>query len=170
MPQTIDRTFHGQIIAGTFSSRDDVEAAIQAFRNSGVFPSDIQVLPLAGEEEGEDVYAEILADRGFSSPQAFYYDKEIRDGKILIAIHAVTDPAAIIDIFNKYHAEFNPNGSRNVREDVIGLTAGVAAGAIAGGAAGATGGPMGAAVGAAAGAVVGGSAGAALGKAAEHRK
>jgi hypothetical protein len=171
MPQTINKTFEGHIIAGTFLCREDVEAAIMAFREFGVFPSDIQVLPLSGEEERADVYAEILADRGFSSHQALYYDQEIRDGKILVAIHSVKDPATIIDIFNHYHAEFNPNGSRNVRDDVIGLTAGAAAGAVAGGAAGgAIGGPVGAALGAATGAVVGASAGAAAGKISEHRK
>jgi len=171
MPQTIDKTFHGQIIAGTFPAREKAEQAIRAFRDFGVFPSDIQVLPVSDNINDDEIYAEILADRGFSIPQAYYYDQEIREGKILVAIHAVTDPASVIDIFDKYHAEFNPNGSRNVRQDVVGLTAGAAAGAVAGGVAGtATGGPVGGAVGAAAGAVIGGSAGAAVGKASEHRK
>jgi hypothetical protein len=170
MPQTIAKTFHGQIIAGTFSNRDDAELAIEAFRDFGVFPSDIQVLPLADEKEGKNVYAQILADRGFSQPQALYYDQLIRDGKIMVAIHSVTNPGPIIDIFNKFYAEFNPNGSRNVRDDVIGLTTGVAAGAAAGGAAGMSAGPVGAAVGAAAGAILGGGVGIAVGKFAEHKK
>ena len=170
MPQTIEKTFHGQIIAGTFLKREDVEAAIMAFREVGVFPSDIQVVPLTGEVNDKDVYSEILSAKGFSGKQALYYEKEIRDGKILVAVHSVTKPALIIDIFNKYCAEYNPNGSRNVREDVVGMTAGAAAGAVAGGAAGATAGPVGAVLGAATGAVVGGSAGASMGKALEHRK
>lgn len=170
MPRTIEKTFHGQIIAGTFSNREKADRAIKAFRDFGVFPSDIQVLPV-DDKKDDEIYAEILANRGFSAPQAYYYDQAIREGKILVAIHAVTDPASIIDIFDKYHAEFNPNGSRNVRQDVVGLTAGAAAGMVAGSVAGtAAGGPLGAAVGAAAGAVIGGSAGAAVGKISEHRK
>jgi len=171
MPQTIEKTFHGQIIAGTFLRRDDVEAAIMAFREAGVFPSDIQIVPLEGEKTDKEIYSEILSARGFSQPHALYYEREIRDGKILVAVHSVTTPSIIIDIFNKYGAEFNPNGSRNVREDVVGMTAGAAAGAAAGGTAGAAAaGPVGLAIGAAAGAVVGASAGAAMGKAVEHRK
>jgi uncharacterized membrane protein len=68
-------------------------------------------------------------------------------------------------------AEYNPDGSRNLRQDVVGMTAGAAIGAIAGGVAGTVvAGPLGGAAGAAAGAVVGGGAGAAAGKASEHRK
>jgi hypothetical protein len=171
MPQTIEKTFHGQIIAGTFLKRDDVEVAIMDFREAGVFPSDIQVLPLTDEKNDKDIYSEILSARGFSGTQALYYEKEIHDGKILVAVHSVTEPHIIIDIFNKNCAEFNPNGSRNVREDVVGMTAGAAAGAVAGGTAGAVaGGPIGAAVGAATGAIVGATAGASMGKALEHRK
>jgi hypothetical protein len=171
MAQTLGTTFHGQIIAGTFAHRDNAEDAIAAFREFGVFPSDIQVLPLEHDPLGKDVYSEILTERGFSQPQAFYYDQMIHEGKTLVAIHGVTDPATIIDIFNKFDAGFNPDGSRNVRDDVVGLTAGAVTGAVAGGIAGAvSGGPLGGAVGAAAGEVVGGIAGAALGKAAEHKK
>jgi hypothetical protein len=110
-------------------------------------------------------------DRGFSKSQADYYDTVIRDGKVLVAVYGVTDPAPVIDIFDKFNAEYNPNGSRNVREDVVGLTAGAVVGAAALGAVGAVvGGPLGAAVGGVVGAVVGGGSGAAAGKAVEHSK
>jgi hypothetical protein len=88
-----------------------------------------------------------------------------------VAVFEVTDPVPVIDIFDKYKAEYNPNGSRNLREDVLGMTAGAVVGAVALGAVGAVvGGPVGAAAGLATGAVVGGGSGAAAGKAIEHRK
>jgi uncharacterized membrane protein len=100
-----------------------------------------------------------------------YYDAAIRAGKTFVAVHEVTDPAPVIEIFDRFGAEYNPNGERNVRQDVSGLTAGAGAGAIVGGGIGlAAGGPVGAAVGAAAGAIVGGGTGAAAGKAVEHNK
>jgi hypothetical protein len=42
--------------------------------------------------------------------------------KVLVAVYEVTDPAPVIDIFDKFKAEYNPNGSRNLRDDVAGMT------------------------------------------------
>ena len=71
-----------------------------------------------------------------------------------MVVYDVTDPSPIIDVFDEYKAQYNPNGSRNLREDVLGMTAGTIVGAAALGAVGAlVGGPLGAAVGGAAGAV-----------------
>jgi len=123
------------------------------------------------DKQTDTVYTDILTDRGFADSQARFYDKAVRNGKILVVAYNVDDASEVIDIFDKYKAEYNPNGSRNVREDVVGMTTGAVVGAAAGGVAGAVlGGPVGAAAGAAAGAVVGGGGGAAAGKAAEHRK
>jgi len=171
MPQTLIKTADGQIIGGTFSNRDNAEKAIAAFRELGIPEQDIQVIVQLNEKQAKKVYSDLLTDRGVAETQAVYYDKAIREGKTLVMIFEVTDPAPVIDIFDKYKAEFNPDGSRNAREDVSGMTAGAAIGAAAGGALGAVvGGPVGAAAGIAAGAVVGGGGGAAAGKAAEHRK
>jgi hypothetical protein len=171
MPQTIDKTFHGQIIGGIFSKRENADEAVKAFEDLDISPENIQVLLQLDEEKAPNAYKDILADRGFSESQARYYDKLVREGKILVTVHEVTDPATIIDIFDKYNAEHNPNGSRNLREDVLGMTTGAIVGAAAFGAVGAVfGGPAGAAAGAVTGAVVGGGSGAVAGKAAEHSK
>jgi len=171
MPQTIDKTFHGQIIGGTFSNRENAQKAVKAFENLGVPSSNIQVVVQLNEKQGKDVYTDILTDRGFSESQARYYDKVVREGKVLVAVSEVTDPTPIIDVFDKFKAEYNPNGSRNLRDDVAGMTVGAVVGAAAGGVAGAViGGPVGATAGMAAGAVIGGGSGAAAGKAAEHSK
>ncbi len=171
MPKTIDKTYDGQIIGGIFSNQDNADKAVEAFEDLDISPDNIEVVVQLNDKRAKDVYIDILSDRGFSESQARYYDKVIREGKILVAVFGVTDPAPVIDIFDKYKAEYNPNGSRNLREDVAGMTVGAVVGAAAGGMAGAVvGGPMGAAAGVAAGAVVGGGSGAAAGKTIEHKK
>jgi hypothetical protein len=171
MPATITKTDNYQIIGGVFSERKNADKAIQALHELGIPDSNVQVVVMLDEKEAKDAYRNALVGRGVSESQALYYDQAIRSGKILVAVHNVTDPAPIIEVFDDYKAEYNPDGSRNLREDVFGLTAGAVVGAVAGGVAGTmVAGPVGTAVGAAAGAVVGGGAGAAAGKAAEHSK
>jgi hypothetical protein len=171
MPKTIDKTYEGQIIGGIFANEENAEKAVEAFEELDISSDDIEVIVQLEGDQAKDVYTDILSDRGFSESQALYYDKVIREGKVLVVVSEVTDPAPVIDIFDKYKAEYNPNGSRNLRDDVAGMTVGAAVGAAAGGVAGAViGGPVGAAAGVAAGAVVGGGAGAAAGKAVEHKK
>jgi len=171
MPKTLDRTFDGQIIGGTFSNRKNADKAVAAFEKLDIPLHNIEVIVPLDDDENEDVYTDLFTDRGFSEYQADYYDTVIREGKVLVAVYGITNPAPVIDIFDKFKAEYNTNGSRNLREDVLGLTAGAVVGAAALGAVGAVvGGPVGAAVGGVAGAVVGGGSGAAAGKAVEHRK
>jgi hypothetical protein len=150
MPKTTGRKNH-QVIGGAFSRRKDADRAIRAFKASGVSEENIEV------------------SQALSYSQAT--GKALRRGNILVTIQQVTNPAAMIEIFDRYEAEYNPNGSRNVRLDVLGMMAGMAAGAAALGAIGAVfAGPMGAATGAAAGALLGGGTGAAAGKVTEDRK
>ena len=171
MAKTINKTYEGQIIGGIFANEDNAEKAVEAFEEMDISSDDIEIIVQLEAEQTEDVYIDLLSDRGFSEYQAIYYGKVIREGKVLVVVSEITDPAQVIDIFDKFKAEYNPNGSRNLRDDVAGMTVGAAVGAVAGGVAGAVvGGPVGAAAGVAAGAVVGGGSGAAVGKAVEHKK
>jgi hypothetical protein len=171
MPKTLVKNAEGQIIGGMFSNADNANKAILEFRKLGVQEENIQLTAQLNEKEQKQAYSDLLTDREVAETQAAYYDKAIRAGKTLVMIYDVVEPAPIIDIFDKYKAEYNPDGSRNAREDVSGMTAGAAIGTAAGGAVGAlVGGPVGAVAGAAAGAVVGAGTGAAAGKAAEHNK
>ena len=153
MPKTTKRLDHRQNIGGVFSDRTNANKAIQAFRDAGVKEHDIE---------------EVVS-----------LNDTVRNGKILVIVHNVNHPAPIIDIFDTNKAEYNPDGSYNIRDDVAGLTVGALAGAAMGGAAGAAeggvlgtivAGPVGTAVGAIVGAVVGGGVGAVVGEVAEHRK
>ena len=145
MPETIKRWDHRRNIGGVFSKRDNADKAIQAFRELGVPEQDIH---------------EVVS----------LYDT-VRAGKILVTVHNVKEPAPIIEIFDLHKAEYNLNGSRNVRQDVAGLTIGTAVGATSGGVTGTfVAGPVGGAIGAATGAMVGGGLGSVIGKTREHLK
>ena len=145
MPETINKLNHRRTIGGVFSNQDNADEAIQAFRDLGVSEQDIHVVVSLNDT--------------------------VRDGKIRVDVHNVKNPAPVIEIFDNHEADYNLDGSRNLRHDVAGLTVGVAVGATAGGAAGtAVAGPVGAAVGAATGAVVGGGLGAVVGKTKENLK
>jgi hypothetical protein len=171
MPQTINKTDDSQIIAGVFSDRENADKAIEAFQKKGVLPQNIEMVFQAAKGLDPKDYVAELQEGGIAESQAKYYDKAIRAGKLFVAVNGVTDPTPIIEIFDRFGAEYNPDGSRNVRQDVAGMTAGAGVGAVIGGAVGlVTGGPVGAAAGAAAGAVLGGGAGAAAGKGIEHNK
>jgi hypothetical protein len=171
MPETINKNNDRQIIGGVFSNRENADNAVQQLREYGVPEQDIQVVVMLDGDQSQRAYTDALVGRGVSESQALFYDRAIREGKVMVAVHNVTEPADVIDILDGNKAEYNPDGSRNLRNDVAGMTVGAAIGAVAGGVAGTVAaGPLGGAVGAAAGAVVGGGAGAAAGKAAEHRK
>ncbi len=171
MPQTINKTGDLQIIAGIFSDLTNADKATAEFHKMGVPSQDIQLLVQPKKDPTGTVYTTELQGRGIAETHARYYDEAIRNGKAFLAIHNVTDPKPVIEVFDRFGAEYNPDGSRNVRQYVTGLTAGAGAGAVIGAGVGlVAGGPIGAAVGAAAGAVVGGGTGAAAGKAVEHGK
>ena len=125
MPETINKSRKHRAIGGVFSNRENADKAIQAFRDLGLPEKDIHVV-------------------------VSLFDKT-REGKVLVTVHNVKHPAAVIEIFDVHHADYNLDGSRNIRHDVAGLTVGVA-------------------VGATAGAVFGGGTGAAVGKVKEHLK
>lgn len=122
MPKTTGKRKTHRIVGGAFSSRKAAEKAVAAFKEWGVPDKDIHV------------------------SQALSYNKStqkaLQKGNILVTIHHVIDPAAMIEIFDQYEAGYNPNDSRNVRQDVVGLTAGVAAGALLGGGTGAAAGKV----------------------------
>ena len=163
MPQTITETYEGQIIAGIFSNRENAGRAVLAFRELNIPEKNIRQVVHSDEKQAGDGDTSLVEGHGFSKAQVVYFASALRAGKILVAVYEVAESAPIIDIFNKYKAEYNPNGSRNVREDVLGMTATAIAGAAVGTA---VGGPAGVV----AGAIIGGSFGAAAGKAVEYRK
>jgi len=167
MPKTITETYEGQIIAGIFSSRKDADRAILAFRELNISEVNIQEVVQSDEKQAQEIENSLVNGHGFSKAQAVYYSRALGVGKILVAVYEADESAPIIDVFDRYKAEYNPNGSRNVRDDVLGMTAGALLGAAVGAI---VGGPAGGLAGAGVGAVVGGSLGARAGEEVEHKK
>lgn len=171
MPQTISNDETGQIIGGMFSGQENATKAVQELEELGVPATNIQVVGFPKEKPEGARDWETLSQRGVSASQSAYYDQAVSGGKILVVVFGVLEPAPIIDVFDLNKAEYNPDGSRNLRDDVAGMTVGAAIGATVGGVIGsAVAGPVGTAVGAAAGAVVGGGTGGAIGTGLEHKK
>jgi hypothetical protein len=171
MPQTISKNDRTQIIGGVFPDRAKADCAATQLNQIGYSAEDLQTVVLLDKKQAENAYRDALVGRGVAESQALFYERAVREGKVLLAVHNVTDPRPVIDILDENGATYNPDGSRNLREDVTGMTTGAVVGAVAGAVAGAfAGGPVGSAAGAAAGAVIGGGAGGAVGKATEHRK
>jgi hypothetical protein len=145
MPETISKSRNCRTIGGVFGTRDNADKAVEAFLHAGVPKEDIHVIVSINDTD--------------------------RAGRVRVDVHNVKDPTPIIEIFDTHKAEYNLDGSRNLRQDVAGLTIGTAAGATSGGVTGTlVAGPLGTAVGAASGAVVGGGLGSVIGKAKEHLK
>jgi hypothetical protein len=116
--------YEGQIIGGIFTSRHDADGAIEALEELEISSDDIEEFVQLDKTHSKEAHIEILSERGFSETQAIYYDKLVREGNILVVVYDVTDPSPIIDVFDEYKAQYNPNGSRNLREDVLDMTAG----------------------------------------------
>ncbi len=113
MPETIAVQTNARSSAELSSNREDADNAIAGFRNLGVPDQNIQVVVQLDEKEAEKAqkaYTETLVGRGFAESQAAYYDKAIREGKTLVAVHNVTDAKPIIDVFDKFGSDFNPTG------------------------------------------------------------
>ena len=123
-----DGRYEGQIIGGLFSSRQSADETIEALQELDISLEDIEEFVQLDEGQSKQAHLGILSDRGFSESQAVYYDKHIRDGKILVVVYDVADPAPIIDVFDEYEAGHNPASSRNLREDGAGIADVVEAG------------------------------------------
>lgn len=112
------KSYEGQIIGGLFSSRRTADEAIEALQELDISPDDIEEFVQLDEIQSKQPHLEILSNRGFSDGQSVYYDKEIRNGKILVVVYDVADPGPVLDVFTEFEAGHNPSGSRNLRDDI----------------------------------------------------
>lgn len=169
MPQTISKNedTQTQVIAGAFSDPNKASEVVQEFRKLGYLGNNLQIF---SKDVSEPHYV-VVMDEVVAISQRVYYAQAIEDGKTVVVVSGVMDPQPVIDLFDRYGAEYNPDGSRNLRDDVAGMTLGAVVGAVALGAVGGlVAGPIGLAAGIPAGALAGGAAGAAAGTSAEHKK
>jgi len=147
-----------KIVGALFKDREDANKAVDDLLEKGYLSEDIAVSHVADKSRGcSENRKEALKSVGYSDTDHKYLANEIEKGKTLVSVTHV--PAAktgeVVSVLDHNGAHYNPDGDRNVRDDVVGMTTGAAIGM----AAGAFAGPLGAALGALAGTAVGATVG-----------
>jgi hypothetical protein len=142
-----------KIVGALFDDHHDANLAVDALLKKGYLREDIAVLVQIDPNQDKKARQHALKAVGYEDPDRRYFDKAVEEGKTLVSVTNVPENKAgeVISILKHHGAHYNPDGSRNVRDDVVGMTSGAAIGA----AAGAFVGPIGAAIGALAGTAVG---------------
>lgn len=129
------------------------ELVERGFRRSNIFVSTKHYL-----KTDPEIRREGLRNGGYVEEDILYMDKELVAGKTLVTVSNVPEKQCgeVIRVLNKNGSHFNPDGTRNVRDDVVGMTTGAVIGAVVGAL---MGGPAGIAVGEIGGGVIGGALG-----------
>lgn len=146
------------MVAALFKSNDDANKAIQELTEEGYYKENISLTLKLDEEDKKKARKEALKAKGFEDPDTLYLLKAVEEGDSLVTVLHVTEKQTgeVVKIFNENGSHYNPDGDRNIRQDVVGMSAG----AVVGGVVGALiAGPVGAAAGTAVGASIGGAVG-----------
>ncbi|MES2309464.1 MAG: glycine zipper domain-containing protein [Verrucomicrobiota bacterium] len=157
MAQTSQNYVGKKIVGGVFKNYDDANDAVAELLKQGYSNHEIGVLFQTESNESQASRREALHSVGYDHWDQVYLDKEIEAGRTLVSVTNVSPDKTgdVVQILNRFGSHYNPDGSRNVRDDVVGMTTGAAIGA----AAGVFTGPIGMAIGALTGAAIGAFAG-----------
>jgi hypothetical protein len=158
MATTTENATGTKIVGALFENNKDANKAVEKLLEKGYLREDIAILVKLSEKEDKKARQKALKEVGYAETDQRYFDKAVEEGKTLVSVTQIPESKTgeVISILVKNGAHYNPDGSRNVRDDVVGMTTGAAVGA----AAGAFAGPVGAAIGALAGGAAGAVAGA----------
>jgi len=151
------------VVGALFEDNHNANEAVQELIEEGFSNYDITVDVKLSDKDQKKAFKASLKAKGYEDPDQLYFEKAVEEGKTLVSVTNVPKKKVptVIEILNKHGAHYNPDGSRNVRDDVVGMTTGAIVGAAVGAV---VAGP----VGAAAGFVLGGGAGGAVGSSMEH--
>lgn len=140
-------------VGALFESNHDANKAVDALLKEGILPEDIYVQVEVNDKEAKKAQKHAMKAVGFEDPDQRYFEKALKEGKTLVTVTnlAPEQTGEVITILNQNGSHYNPDGSRNIRDDVVGMTTGV----LAGTAVGVLAGPVGAGIGAIAGAAIG---------------
>jgi hypothetical protein len=86
VPQTITEIYEGQIIAGIFSSRENADRAILAFKELNIPEKNIQEVIQSDEKQASEIENSLVNGGGFSKAQAVFYSNALGVGNILVAV------------------------------------------------------------------------------------
>ncbi len=145
-------------IGALFKNPDDAQRAVDELVSEGFPRNDISLSTEQYLKNVPGVRHQALREGGFVEEDVLYFDKELADGKTLVSVGHVLEEqcGTVIHILNKNGSHYDPDGTRNVRDDVVGMTTGALVGAALGAV---FGGPIGAAVGEVGGGAIGGTIG-----------
>jgi hypothetical protein len=162
MATTTKTSSESKIVGALFDDPHDANKAVLDLLKKGYLSHDIAVLHQFDQSKTHNRKhrKEALKTVGYTNSDSAYFDQAITEGKTLVSVtHVPADKAGeVVSIFDHNGAHYNPDGSRNVRDDVVGMTTGAAIGLAGGSFAG----PVGAVIGALAGIAVGATVGAVM--------
>jgi hypothetical protein len=160
MAKTTETATDAKIVGALFDDYHDANKAVEALVKKGYLSEDIAVLVEVDQKQDRKARQDALKAVGYEDPDRIYFDKAIAEGKTLVSVTNVpsSKTGEVVSILDHHGAQYNPTGTRNVRDDVVGMTGGAAIGVAAGSFAG----PIGAVIGGLAGGAVGAVAGAVM--------
>jgi hypothetical protein len=152
MATSTKTTNQKKIVGALFDEYQDANRAVDQLVREG-YPIGNIALLIQTEEHPASTRSKALEAVGYQNADRTYFEKAVEEGKTLVSVTNIDEDETgdVISILNENGAHYDPDGSRNVRDDVVGMTTGAAVGA----AAGAFVGPIGAAIGALAGGAIG---------------
>ncbi len=158
MASSQQMTENRKVVGARFSQAEEAQKAVDELVQEGFSMDNITLLQLFKPKVDSNTRREYLTKTGYNEADVVYLNLEVEKGKTLVSVSGISDAdsASVIQILNKNGSQYNPDGSRNVRDDVVGMTTGAAIGAAIGAV---VGGPIGAAVGVVAGGAAGGAVG-----------
>jgi hypothetical protein len=142
-----------KIVGALFDDYHDANRAVDQLVREGFPIGNIALLIQTEGHPSKQDRRRALEAVGYNTADRTYFEKAVEEGKTLVSVTNLDqeESGEVISILNENGAHYDPDGSRNIRDDVVGMTAGAAVGA----AAGAFVGPVGAAIGALAGGAIG---------------
>lgn len=145
-------------VGALFDERDNAEKAAEELAKAGFARRNIVISTQHHLKDDPEARRKALSDDGYVEEDVLYFDKELVAGRTLVSVSNVPESqcGTVIRILNENGSHYDPDGTRNMRDDVVGMTTGAAVGAALGGM---LGGPIGFAMGEVGGAAVGGALG-----------
>lgn len=141
-------------VGALFDDAEDAQRAAEKLAEAGFPRRHIVVSTEQYLKDAPETRHEALRAGGYIEEDVLYFDKELVNGKTLVSVANVPESqcGTVIRILNENGSHYDPDGTRNMRDDVMGMTTGAAIGAALGAM---LGGPIGMAVGEVGGGVVG---------------
>ncbi len=141
-------------VGALFDNTGDANMAVKALKEQGFSSRNIRMTILDDRQKPLIVPEDLFRHSGYSARHIRYFKDGLLGGKVMVTIFNVPEDltGVAIHILNENGSQYDPDGSRNVRDDVLGMTTGALAGAALGAL---VAGPIGAAAGEVGGGIIG---------------